>query len=118
MFWWNRCRTEYLNSLIEEYTNVGDETVNFNQVFNSLDEECKRFRKEPAVSQYRYIGGVICQESEGMDIESIDYNIQLMMKTGLKIDKILDSVNVKKAMCNNNQYLSILLIKGSCSSSF
>lgn len=53
-----------------------------------------------------------------MDIESIDYNIQLMMKTGLKIDKILDSVNVKKAMCNNNQYLSILLIKGSCSSSF
>ncbi|XVN40821.1 MAG: hypothetical protein RCO49_08735 [Rickettsia endosymbiont of Argas persicus] len=111
-------RTEYLNSLIEEYTSVDDGKVDFKQVFKSLNEECKKFRKEPAISldsQQRDIGGVICQESEGMDLESIDYNIQLMMKVGLNIDSILDTVSVKKAICNNNQYLSILLIKGTSS---
>lgn len=50
-----------------------------------------------------------------MDLESIDYNIQLMMKTGLKIDGILDTVSVKKMICHANQYLSILLIKGTSS---
>lgn len=38
-----------------------------------------------------------------MDIDSIHYNIQLMMEIGLKIDGILDTVNVKKAICHNNQ---------------